>query len=170
APSARVARPIGTGSPSPSSVARLAPGATVHFAVPVVAGSPAGSAAVSMQASALDGNGAGAVSGSALDLGVTVLDPPRITASFLAALPSTASEGQTLPAATLRLTAAGAPSADARLVALPALTVSGSGTASAQAPCPLPCALPASGTLDIPVQIVAGSAGTLQVGAAFSPA
>ncbi|TMA33557.1 MAG: hypothetical protein E6J88_00720 [Deltaproteobacteria bacterium] len=170
APSARVAGPIGTGSPSPSSVARLAPGATVHFAVPVVAGSPAGSAAVSMQASALDGNGAGAVSGSALDLGVTVLDPPRITASFLAALPSTASEGQTLPAATLRLTAAGAPSADARLVALPALTVSGSGTASAQAPCPLPCALPASGTLDIPVQIVAGSAGTLQVGAAFSPA
>src|SRR5205823_13089188 len=45
APSARVAGPIGTGSPSPSSVARLAPGATVPFAVPVAAGRPAGGAA-----------------------------------------------------------------------------------------------------------------------------
>ncbi len=100
-------------------------------------------------------------------MSIAVQDPPRVTASFPATLPATATEGQTLPVTLLHLAAAGAPSADAQLVALPSLTVSGTGTATAQPPCTLPCALPAGGALDVPVQIVAGSAGNLQVSATF---
>src|SRR5207244_2437502 len=170
APSAQVSGPIGTGSPAPASISRLAPGSSVHFAIPVLAGAPAGSAAVSVQVKALDGNGAGPVSGAAPDLTIAILDPPKVTASFPAALPSTATEGQVLSPAPLRLSAAARPSADARLAALPALTVSGSGTASVQAPCPLPCAIDAGQSLDLSVQVTAGTAGNLQVSAAFPQA
>src|SRR6266478_2177211 len=155
-------------SSPPGSVARLAAGASVHFSIPVLAGTPAGSASVTVSASAQDGNGAGPVTASR-SLGIVIHDPPRITASFTGPLPATATEGQALPAM-LHLSAAGPPSADAQLAALPSLTISGSGTATAQAPCNLPCALPAGGSMDIPVQITAGSAGALQVSASFPQA
>jgi hypothetical protein len=163
---AQVSGPAGASSPAPASVARLATGATVHFSVPLLAGAPAGSASVSLSVSASDANGAGPVSGAAPAVIVAVQDPPRITASFPASLPATATESQTLPVTMLRLTAAGSPSADAQLAVLPVLSVTG-GTATAQAPCTLPCALPAGGTLDVPVQIVAGTAGSLQATASF---
>jgi hypothetical protein len=168
APSTQVSGPISAGSPSPGSVARLAAGASVHFSIPVLAGTPAGSASVTVSASAQDGNGAGPVTASG-SLGIVIHDPPRITASFTGSLPATATEGQVLPAM-LHLSAVGPPSADARLVALPSLTISGNGTASAQAPCALPCTLPAGGAMDIPVQITAGIAGSLQVTASFAQA
>ena len=164
-PSAQVTGSISAGSPSPGSVTRLAAGASLHISIPVLAGSPAGNAGVKISASAQDANGAGSVSAWA-SLGVLVHDPPRITASFIGSLPATATEGQVLPAI-LHLSAAGTPSADARLLALPSLAASGSATATAQAPCPLPCALPAGGSLDIPVRITAGSAGNLQISATF---
>jgi hypothetical protein len=171
APSAAVSGPISAGSPSPASVGTLAGGASVHFSIPVLAGSPAGTAGITVRASGQDGNGAGPVSGSAATpTSVLVQDPPRITASFAAPLPATATEGQVL-SATLHFAAAGSPSADARLAALPSFTISGNGTASAQAPCAaLPCALPAGGTMDIPVKITAGTASSLQVSASFATA
>ena len=167
-PSTQVSGPISGGSPSPGSVARLAAGASLHFSIPVLAGTPAGSASVTVRASAQDGNGAGPVTASR-SLGVVIHDPPRITASFTGSLPATATEGQVLPAM-LHLSAAGPPSADAQLAASPSFTISGNGTASAQAPCALPCALPAGGTMDIPVQITAGTAGSLQLSASFAQA
>jgi len=166
APTAQVSGPIGAGSPSPASVAVLAAGTSVHFSILVLANSPAGSSGISLGATGQDGNGAGPVSASGA-VSIAVQDAPHITASFSSALPATATEGQTLPALTLHLAAAGAPSADAQLAALPVLTVSGSGTATPQLPCTLPCALPAGGALDVPVQIVAGTAGNLQVTASF---
>jgi hypothetical protein len=165
---AQVSGGVSAGSPSPASAARLAAGGSLSFSIPVQAGGPAGGASVIVTASAQDGNGAGAVSASSA-FGLLVHDPPRITASFTGSLPATATEGQVL-ATTLHLSAAGPPSADASLVALPSLATSGSGTVTAQAPCPLPCALPAGGTLDIPVRIAAGTAGNLQVTATFPQA
>jgi hypothetical protein len=165
AAAAQISGPIGASSPSPASLAQLASGASAHFSIPVLARTPAGNASVSVGATGQDGNGAGPVSATG-GLSIAVQDPPRVTASFPTSLPATATVGQTLPV-TLHLAAAGAPSADAQLVALPLLTVSGNGTATAQAPCILPCALPAGATLDVSVQIVAGSAGNLQVSATF---
>jgi len=82
-------------------------------------------------------------------LGLVIHDPPRITASFTGSLPATATEGQALPAM-LHLSAAGPPSADAQLVTLPSFTISGNGTASAQAPCALPCAFLREGRWTFP--------------------
>src|SRR5438128_5463214 len=153
---------VSAGSPSPASVARLAAaGGSLTFSIPVHAGGPAGTAGISVTAFAQDGNGAGTVSASS-GLGLVVHDPPRITASFTGSLPATATEGQVLPAI-LHLGAAGPPSADALLVALPAFSASGGGTVTAHAPCPFPCALSAGGSLDVQVLITAGSAGNLQV-------
>src|SRR5438105_5962650 len=153
---AQVSGGVRAGSPSPAAVARLPAGGSLPFSIPVHAGSPAGSASVIVTASAQDGNGAGAVSASS-GFSLVVHDPPRITASFTGSLPATATEGQVLPA-TLHLGAAGPPSADALLVALPAFTASGGGTVTARAPCPLPCALPAGGSFDVNVLITARSA------------
>ena len=163
---AQVSGGISAGSPSPASVARLAAaGGSLTFSIPVHAGGPAGTAGISVTAFAQDGNGAGTVSASS-GLGLVVHDPPRITASFTGSLPATATEGQVLPAI-LHLGAAGPPSADALLVALPAFSASGGGTVTAHAPCPFPCALSAGGSLDVQVLITAGSAGNLQVAATF---
>lgn len=170
APAAQVSGPIGAGSPTPSSLARLTAGTSTHFSIPVFAGSTSGAASISVVASGQDGNGAGPVSASGT-FNIAVQDPPRLTASFPTALPATATENQVLPSIMLHLVAAGAPSADARLAALPTLSLSGNGTAVAQAPCPtLPCALAAGSTMDIPVQITAGTAGNLQVTASFAGA
>src|SRR5207237_3724697 len=153
---AEVSGGISAGSPSPASVARLAAaGGSLTVPVPVHAGGPAGDAGISVSAFARDGNGAGMVSASS-GLGLVVDDPPRITASFTGSLPATATEGQVLPA-TLHLGTAGPPSADALLVALPSLTASGNSTVTAQAPCPLPCTLPAGGSLGLDIQITAGT-------------